>query len=428
MYKCTVCGHHSATKLGKCPSCSSFGTFIKDESIAPIKKKKDRHNVSSGQALTHDISRHESVFRNISHPELQRSFQQWVKQGGVYLLGGEPGIGKSTLILQIINEIFKNNQLTIAYFTGEENESQVVSRYNRLTNGQANNFHIYHATHFEDIITTTKQNNYDMIIVDSIQTIYSPHTDSAAWSANQVRFCSEKISEFCKKSTTTAFIIGHVTKGGEIAWPKYLEHIVDVVLYLEGDRFGQLRFLRSKKNRFGHTDDSAIFEMTAQWLIPVYDLKERIIQNAHLNVPGNVLTIGLDNGRPVIANVEVLLTKTNGNYISRNCVGVDKKRVEMIIAILQKYLKQKLYLYDIYVNVPGEFTFYDSGLDLAIAAAITSQYNDQPILGETIFLGELGLSGQIVKTKFHSKRSREIPKWFELVDYESLTSIKNLTI
>lgn len=255
-----------------------------------------------------------------------------------------------------------NNKISLGYFTGEENESQVAARFQRISQKQTEQtpFDLFHATHFEDIIATAIDKEYDMIVLDSIQTVYSPHNDSPAGSPNQVRYCSEKLSEHCKKHNLTVLVIGHVNKGGEIAGPKYLEHIVDVVLYLEGDRFGQLRFLRTKKNRFGHTDDTGIFDMKNTGLTAVYDLKERIINNAHLNVPGNVLTIGLDSGRPVIANLEVLLTQTNGKYLTRNCVGVNPKRVDMIIAIIQKYLQAKLFMFDIYINVPGEFTFFDS--------------------------------------------------------------------
>ncbi len=356
--------------------------------------------------------------------------------------------------------------MSIQYFTGEEQPNQIHDRWERLFDstvtsdeetsiGQdkednsytapswqsskwqqqafglqhsafsSDSLSVFHSTHIEDILTTAEDVGPDMIIIDSIQTIYSQHTDSAAGSPNQVKYCAEKLSEFGKQHNCTILIIGHVTKGGEIAGPKYLEHIVDVVLYLEWDRFGQLRFLRGQKNRFGHTDDSGIFEMTLFGLQPVYDLKDRILQAAS-NMPWSVLSIGLDNGRPVITQIEVLLNKTKYKFPQRNCIGVDPKRVDLVVAILERYLKINLWLFDIFVNVPGEFDFRDSGIDLAIAAGIYSQYTNQHLPKDSIFLGELALSGKVVKSKLHQKRSKELPEWFVLYDPDNTQYIHSL--
>ncbi len=233
-----------------------------------------------------------NIYWKIENKELQRVFGKGIKKGGMYLLGGAPGIGKSTLILQILQDVMKN-ELKIGYFTGEEQESQVFARWKRINtapkqdieNNVPINFPIFHATHLEDIISTIEQNKFDLVIIDSIQTIYASKIESASGSASQVKYCAEKLSEFGKQQDCCLFVIGHVTKDGEIAGPKYLEHIVDVVLYLEGDKYGQLRFLRSKKNRFGQTDDSGIFEMTLFGLQPVYDLKERILKSANTSIP-----------------------------------------------------------------------------------------------------------------------------------------------
>jgi DNA repair protein RadA/Sms len=423
------------------------------------KGKSTKHIVHAGSVLDKNAASVKSHFRKLSNTELQRVLQQGVKQGGIYLLWWEPGIGKSTIILQILQDLLSHNDMQIQYFTGEEQPNQIMSRWERLfssarhpdpvilsetkdlsnskdssaepQNGWAqdssvdslsqndknpeDSLTIYHSTHIEDILTTAESTQPDLMIIDSIQTIYSEHTDSSAWSPNQVKYCSEKLSEYGKQNNCTVIIIGHVTKGGEIAGPKYLEHIVDVVLYLEWDRFGQLRFLRSQKNRFGHTDDSGIFEMTLFGLQPVYDIKDRILQAAS-SMPWSVLSIGLDNGRPVITNVEVLLNRTQFKFPQRNCIGVDHKRVDLVIAILERYLKINLGLFDIFVNVPGEFDFRDSGLDLAIAAGIYSQYTNAQAPKDTIFLGELALSGKVVKSRLHDKRAKEVPDWFILQD------------
>jgi DNA repair protein RadA/Sms len=425
MYICNVCWYGSPTKLGKCPQCDSFGSFVEWWSG---KESKSKHSVKQGSVLTADNNKISSRFWTVSSKELQRVLQQGIKQWWIYLLWGEPGIGKSTIILQILQDLLANNDMSIQYFSGEEQTNQIVSRWERIDPDKKvgiEKMELYHATHIEDILTTAESTNPDCIIIDSIQTVYSEHTDSSAWSPNQVKYCAEKLSEFGKKHNCTIIIIWHVTKWGEIAGPKYLEHIVDVVLYLEGDRFGQLRFLRSQKNRFGHTDDSGIFEMTLFWLQPVYDIKERILQ-ASSTMPGSVLTIWLDNGRPVLANIEVLLNKTKYKFPQRSCIGVDSKRVDLVIAILERYLKINLGFFDIFVNVPGEFDFRDSGLDLAIAVWLHSQYTNTNVPQNSIFLWELALSGKVVKSKLHDKRAKELPEWFTLYDGNNIKHIIEL--
>ena len=238
-----------------------------------------------------------------------------------------------------------------------------------------------------------------------------------------MKFVSEKISEFCKKNGVSAFIIWHITKWWEIAWPKYLEHIVDVVLYLEWDRFWQYRFLRAKKNRFWPADEVWIFEMTLFWLRPVYDIKQRIIQTAQTSIPWSVLTIWIDNWRPVLVNLEVLLNKTKYKYPQRVAIWIDSNRLNLVIAILERYLWLKLNLFDIFVNIPWEWKFYDSWLDLALAAAILWQYKDKVIDKSKVFVGEIWLGWQILPSKLHKKRIKEMPDWFELIDYQKLKNI-----
>ncbi len=440
MYICSVCEYGSPIKLGKCPSCGSFGSFVQD--LSKTREKGSKHTLKTWHDLGQSsisswiIQKSQLAYWDLTDRELKRVFQQGIKPGGMYLLGGEPGIGKSTIILQIIqNLIVSQPELAVMYLSGEEWVQQVAERYQRISQLEhqsekkselANELTVYHTTHLEDIVTTIQASRPDIVIVDSIQTIYSTGIEASAWSPQQVRTCAEKLSELCKQLGVTCFVIGHVTKGGEIAGPKYLEHIVDVVLSIEGDRYGQLRFLKSFKNRFGHTEDTAIFEMTLFWLKPVTDLKERILNAAHLSVPGSVLTIGLDNGRPVIVSVEVLLNKTHGKYPERSVVGCDPKRVWLIVAILEKYLKLTLSVFDLYVNIPGEFKLYDSGLDLAIATAIWSQAKWQVIDKTLVFVWELGLAGQVSPSKLHPKRVRELPEGYTIVDHQMIKHLVEL--
>lgn len=366
-----------------------------------------------------------SAYFPLIDAELVRLFPKGLKEGGVYLLWGEPGIGKSTIALQIIHQL---TGLRIAYFSGEEQSDQITDRHVRIHSDDSQShseFDIYHSNTLEDIMLTAETEQYQVIIVDSIQTISSANLEGASWSPAQVKYCAEKIAELCKKKNITALIIGHVTKGGEIAGPKYLEHLVDAVLYLEWDRYGQYRILRYIKNRFGSTDEIAIFEMTLFWLKPVFDLKERIVWSANLTIPWSVLTVGIDNGRPVVVHLEVLLNKTQWKFPVRQVVGVDGKRVDLVIAILERYLKAKLWWFDVFVNIPWEFSFHDSGLDLAIAAGIYSQFKNVVVDKNLLFLWEIWLGGQILPTKLHEKRKKEMAT-MTIIDYTRIKHIAEL--
>lgn len=424
MFLCKSCWYNSATKLWKCPNCWDFWSFEQDASKQSIKKSSSkRYTLQRWNELqSGDVS--PISFFKISDPEISRVFRRGIKKSWVYLLWWEPWIWKSTILLQIIQDLLKSNkEISIWYFSWEESADQIVDRANRINDSKGADIDIFHSTLLEDIISTVEVKWYDFVVFDSVQTIYSDSIDSPAGSANQVKYCSEKISEFCKNRWITAFIIGHVTKMWEIAWPKYLEHIVDVVLYLEWDRFWQLRFLRTQKNRFDSTDDIAIFEMSLFGLQPVYDLKDRIINSANTTIPWSVLTIWIDNWRPVIVNLEVLLNKSTMKYPQRTAIWIDNQRLNLIIAILERYLKLNLGFMDVFVNIPWEFKFYDSWLDLAIAFAIYAQYKNKLTDKNLIFLWELGLWWQILKSKLHEKRAKELPEWFEIIDFKKMKNI-----
>lgn len=425
MYKCTNCSHTSASKLGRCPWCWEFGTFEQDTTSKSYQKSVKKKSWAKWNQLEITTKQEKISFLDIKHKEFGRIFKRWIKKSWLYLIWWEPGIGKSTIVLQLLDELIANNKdMKIAYFSGEENVDQITDRITRLNlENLDKNLDIYYATHLEDIMTTTEIGKYNFMIIDSIQTVYSSHIDSTAWSPWQVRACSEVISEFSKKNKITTFIVWHVTKWGEIAGPKYLEHIVDAVLQLEWDRFGQYRFLRTQKNRFDSTDDVAIFEMSLFGLQPVYDLKERIINQANTTMPGHVLTVGIDNARAVIVSLEVLLNKSKFKYPQRTAIWIDANRLNLITAILERYLKINIWYFDIYVNIPWEFKFYDSGLDLAIAFAIYSQYKNKIPDKNNIYIWEIWLGWQVLKSKLHEKRSKEMPEWFHLIDH---TGIKNI--
>lgn len=422
MYSCSVCDYKSPVKLGKCPSCNSFGTFILDESARSTKASKKR----TGERLSVAKAPSVVVSRPLATKEFARVFPTGIRQGGMYLLAGEPGIGKSTVVLQLLADIHPSEQLRFGYFSWEETISQVQERWERVRGSSSLHIDIFHTTHLEDILATMEEQQYNGIIVDSIQMIESSASDSSAGTPAQVRVCSEKLSDACKQTNTTWRIIGHVTKGGEIAGPKYLEHIVDVVLYLEGDRRGQYRFLRCSKNRFGSTEEVGVFEMKEQWFVPVYNLAEHTLAQSAVSTPGTVLSVGLDTTRPVLITIEVLLNKSKFKFPLRNAQGIDSSRLNLIIAVVEKYLHLSIGYFDVYVNIPGEFSFRDNGLDLAVAAAIYSQFKNIPLDHKHVFVGELWLSGKVLKSRFHDKRTKEFSD-FTFVDYQSLPDLGKLS-
>ncbi len=431
MYICSSCQYGSKIKVGKCPSCGSFGTFVQSQESSDSKWKKV---VKLKKVSSHPGTRNQELGTIKTEPRTHYPFTNTEVRGvigdamiadGFYLLAGEPGIGKSTFVLQIVHDLLRATpDLKRWYFSGEETASQVMARYTRLypDHGQADDF--FYATSFESIKEAIQTYGYQFIIVDSIQTISSVTHESSPGSATQVRTCAELLNDLAKDHHVTIVVIGHVTKWWEIAWPKYLEHIVDVVLYVEGDRTGDLRFLRNYKNRFGHADGTGIFAMTSKWLQPIYDPEKLLAWQ--VAAPGIAWTIGLDNGRPVIVWIEALLTKSYGKFPDRHYVWVSGKRVDMIIAILEKHLSAKLAQYNIFLNIPGEFHLHDSGLDLAIAMSIYSAYTNTILPAKTIRVGELGLTGRISATRSHEKRVSESPKSRSVVDYKTHTDIAML--
>ena len=409
-YVCSKCWYKTITRLWKCPECWQFWTFV-EEFV---------DNSWSWKLLIENINLKKD-FYTLQNTELKRVFTKWIKVAWVYLLWWQPWIGKSTLVLQIVKSLKDN--LSIWYFSWEEEAGAIFSRYKRIYQ-KVPNFKVYHSTCLEDILKTVEHENISLFVVDSIQTIYSNQITWIAGSVNQVKYCAEKISEFCKKKLVSCIIIWHITKTWEIAWPKYLEHIVDVVAYLEGDRLNDYRFLRTQKNRFWSTDDVAIFYMTEVWLQPVYDLKDQI-KKTYENIPGSVLSVGIDNWRPILINLEVLLNKTKYKFPKRTALGIDNFRLEMIIAVLERYLKINFWFMDIFINIPWEFKFSDAWLDLSVAVAILSAYYNKSVNKDKVFIWEILLSGKINKSKFHTKRVKEIQN-FDIIDYQKIKNIQEL--
>ena len=423
-YVCTTCDYSSATKLGKCPNCWDFGSFI----IHPESgSKKDKKKWQSGQIIswwaTPPITRNYAL----NHIEFERIYPGWLRSSGVYLIAGEPGIGKSTIVLQLIRSLITQNpDLSICYFTWEESVEQVTARVNRILGQTPSQLSIYYTTSAQDCLATAEHVWCDIMIIDSIQMISSNESDSAAGTPAQIKAVAETIAHDCKSHGLTALLIWHVTKWWEIAWPKYLEHIVDVVSYLEGDRYGQYRFLRNKKNRYGSADETAIFEMTSEWLVSVQDFANANLWLIQTGQAGTIISIWLDSGRPIVVWVECLCTKTKTSYPKRLASGWNPQRLDLMIAIIEKYCKLNLSFYDVYCNVPWEIKLHDHGIDLAIIAGIISSASGKSLGENIVALGEVWLGGQVLPTKSHTKRLKELT-WYNVIDYTTITHVRQLS-
>jgi len=441
MYICTNCWYWSSTKLGKCPTCDAFGSFVaQQQDVGYAKKKGGKGTVLqewwSGAWVGIGARSSTAVWQEgeesqwsptsiaINNTELSRVFPQGITRWWVYLIAWEPGIGKSTLLLQMISAMSVHKK-DVSYFTWEEHPKQLAERRSRVI-GTPCELLLFHAAHLEDIIVTLETASADIVLIDSIQTISSVAIDGVAWSPSQVKYCSEQLSKYAKASGKTLIIVGHVTKEWEIAGPKYLEHIVDVVMYLEWDKYGQYRFLRIKKNRFGSTDEVAVFEMHNSGLQPAQNIHTYALSAVQQNMPWNVVTIGLDSGRPLLLYLEVLVQKMRSKYPQRVTSGVDATRLQLIIAILDKYLRTGVGFADVFVNIPGEFKGADAWLDLAVAAALWSQRTGTVLPAETIFLGELGLTGHVLPAKLHKKRVNELPAGRRIIDHTVMRHIRDL--
>ena len=412
-FVCPNCWFVASYPLHFCKRCNSEVEFVKEEKeekkIKDSQVKKPTVLVGEVLELKTNYVNKDLEFYPLQDKELNRVLVDGIAKWGIYLLTGNPWAWKSTLMAQIIWEV-SNQWVKCAYFSWEENESQVFNRHKRLW---VTSWDIYHTGKLEDIFATILAKNYKFIVIDSVQTTYSVTCEGKAWDIAQIKTIWEMLTQFLKTNNITAFIIGHVNKNWDIAWPKYLEHMVDAPLYLEGDKYQRYKFLRATKNRFCPNDDIWIFEMKQEWLIGVKDMKERVIKE-FTRKPWNVLGIGIDDGRPIFVNVETLITPCAFNFPQRSVGGYDKERVNLLLAIMERYLHYQFKEFDIFINIPWEANFKkDIGLDLAIIASIYSAIQ-QKIFSEQVFFGEVTLMWKVKNASFQDKRKKEA-RWMEIV-------------
>ncbi len=385
-FVCQDCGAVSPKWLGRCPNCGAFNKMVEEQ----IERQKTDLKKAKPVALS-SVPYEDYRRRSVGIGEMDRVLGGGLVAGSLILLGGDPGIGKSTLMLQISDFISKSGG-KILYVSGEESSSQIRLRAERL-GMSANNINILAETELNSILNVAKEVNPDLMVVDSIQTIYKSELSSAPGSVAQVRECGGEIMKFAKAHNITTVIIGHVTKFGVIAGPKTLEHIVDTVLYFEGDKEGQFRILRAIKNRFGATNELGIFEMTASGLKEVENPSSIFISD--ITAPGAVVVSVIEGSRPFLVEVQALTSPTFFNYPQRVTTGVDYKRLAMLLAVLERRVGINVYGLDCFVNVAGGIKVTEPSSDLGIILAIASSIKNKPVSKELLAIGEVGLCGEV---------------------------------
>ena len=395
VYVCSSCGYENAKWLGKCPGCDSWGTL--EEQIVKAEPKnngmKDRNlsTVKDVQKLKTVETVNYERFSSGSN-ELDRVLGGGIVPGSIVLCGGDPGIGKSTLLLQVCNFVAKDRK--VLYISAEESAHQIKLRADRL-NCQSEDIYILAETDIDEICGQISAQKPHMAIVDSIQTVYAPYLSSAPGTVSQVRECASRLMRVAKEAGITVFTVGHVTKEGTLAGPKVLEHIVDTVMYFEGEKNSAFRVLRANKNRFGSTNEIGVFEMSENGMVDVLNPSEIFMSERSEAVAGTSIMCSLEGTRPVMVEIQALTGNSGFNNPRRVGSGVDYSRMVTLLAVLEKRLGYTLYNQDVYVNIAGGLKIDEPALDLPLIAAIASSYKNAPLPQDTVLLGEVGLTGEL---------------------------------
>lgn len=390
LFECQACGNQQNKWLGKCPDCGSWDSFIelKQEQIKILKQISSKPSTA---LCIEDVAIQEFQRLGTQDSELDLVLGGGLVVGSLVLIGGSPGVGKSTLLLKIASNLARSGK-KVLYVSGEESKTQIKLRANRL---EANDKNLFLLTELclEDILDElSNNNNYEILIIDSIQTIYSNKITSAAGSITQVREITFELMRFSKANNISTFVIGHITKDGAIAGPRILEHMVDVVLYFEGDANKEIRILRSFKNRFGNISEVGIFEMTYKGLISAKDVSNRFFTRTKA-ISGSALGVIMEGSRALVLEIQALVCESS--YPKRSATGYEKNRLDMLIALLERKLEIPLGRYDVFINVSGGVKISETGADLTVVAAIISSFKNRPLSKDSIFIGELSLNGEI---------------------------------
>lgn len=406
VFYCTACGNETPKWQGKCPACGAWNT-IEEHVERSAKANSAPVGLSKTPQKLQDVQHgHECRF-DTGMGELDRVLGGGAVAGSLVLVSGAPGIGKSTLLLQICNSLCQGR--SVLYVSGEESEHQLKMRAQRLRVLRDNLF-VLSETGLDNILEAVNRIDPDILIVDSIQTLYRDDNESAPGSVSQVKDCTMALLQLSKSSGITVFVVGHINKDGAIAGPKVLEHMVDCVLYFEGDPNSSYRLLRAAKNRFGSTNEIGVFEMADTGLVEVPNPSQVLLDGRPQNASGTCVACVMEGTRPVLAEVQALVAKTSFNVPRRTSDGFDFNRAALLLAVAEKRAGMKLSAFDAYINVIGGLRLDEPGADLPVILAVASSYRDQPVDSELVAIGEIGLTGEIRSVSHLSQRLSEVAR------------------
>lgn len=409
-YVCQVCGYESAQWMGRCPNCEAWGSFVEEAAPSPVKAKVARRPARSAsgvrpQGLSEVVLAPETRLKT-GVAEFDRVMGGGIMQGSLSLIAGDPGIGKSTLMTELGKHLPDRR---ILYVTGEESLRQVKLRAQRL-GVDSDEFMLFAETNVEEIVAAAADVRPELMVVDSIQTVFRPDIESAPGSVSQVRESTAALLRVTKDLEFPTFVVGHVTKQGSIAGPRVLEHMVDTVLYFEGDRHHAFRILRSVKNRFGSTNEIGVFEMRETGLHEVTNPSEIFLSERSYGISGSTVVCSLEGTRPVLVEIQALVTPTSYGTPQRTATGFDARRLQMLLAVLEKREGLRLSTHDVFVNVAGGVRLDEPAVDLGVIVAVASSFRDVPTDTATVLIGEVGLGGEIRTVSQPVPRLKEAAK------------------
>ena len=392
MFFCKECGYESSKWLGQCPGCREVGTFV-EEPIGKKTKTVTKSLLNSMPVTINQVTVNKEERTSTGFSELDRVLGGGIVAGGLILVGGDPGIGKSTLLLQVCRNI-SNNGKKLLYISGEESLKQIKIRANRM--GQfSDNLSLLSETSLDVIEAVIDETKPEIVVIDSIQTMFREDISSAPGSVSQIRESTNTLMQIAKGNGISIFIVGHVTKEGAVAGPRVLEHMVDTVLYFEGDRHASYRILRGVKNRFGSTNEIGVFEMREDGLHQVLNPSEFMLEGRPKDATGSVVSCLMEGTRPILVEIQALINHTAFGMPRRTAVGTDYNRVNLLMAVIEKHMGIQMGDYDAYVNVAGGMKITEPAMDLALVTALIGSYRNRVISSDTIVFGEVGLSGEV---------------------------------
>ncbi|MDG3168978.1 DNA repair protein RadA [Streptococcus suis] len=424
-FVCQSCEYHSPKYLGRCPNCGSWSSFVEEVEVAEVKNERVSLTGEKTRPMKlNEVSSIQVARTKTNMEEFNRVLGGGVVPGSLVLIGGDPGIGKSTLLLQVSTQLSTIG--TVLYVSGEESAQQIKLRAERLGDIDSE-FYLYAETNMQSIRTEIEKIKPDFLIIDSIQTIMSPDISSVQGSVSQVREVTNELMQIAKTNNIATFIVGHMTKEGTLAGPRTLEHMVDTVLYFEGERQHTFRILRAVKNRFGSTNEIGIFEMQSQGLVEVLNPSEVFLEERLDGATGSAIVVTMEGIRPILAEVQALVTPTMFGNAKRTTTGLDFNRASLIMAVLEKRAGLLLQNQDAYLKSAGGVKLDEPAIDLAVAVALASSYKDKPTNPQECFMGEIGLTGEIRRVNRIEQRINEAAKLGFTKVYapkNSLTGIK----